>query len=282
MTKSQVSRLLDLLGRVSQSETRAGWTGKTPIRSLRSLTVFLRAFFRGQVRVGGSCRAARTPVLPGKSGSCSGGPGLSQKAGQNVSFGGDFLLGLYFHVPFCHGKCPYCDFYSLPDSQSQMDQYAAAVLDSPDPLAGEAAGAGSRVPCTLAGAPPACWGRSACAPSSRGVREGFALSPGAEITLEANPTQVDRTFFHKRRGKPGSTRLSMGLQSANPEELRLLGRAHSPEQAAKAVADARAAGFENISLDLMLGLPGGSREKLSRSHRFCRLPGGGAHLLVTS
>ena len=61
----------------------------------------------------------------------------------------------------------------------------------------------------------------------QGVREGFALSPGAEITLEANPTQVDRAFFQGAR-EAGFNRLSMGLQSANPEELRLLGRAHSP------------------------------------------------------
>ena len=99
------------------------------------------------------------------------------------------------------------------------------------------------------------------------VREGFSLAPGAEITLEANPTHVDRAFFQEAC-RAGFNRLSMGLQSANGEELRFLGRAHSPQQAALAVENARAGGFENISLDLMLGLPGGSREKLGRSIAF--------------
>ena len=175
-------------------------------------------------------------------------------------------LGLYFHVPFCHGKCPYCDFYSLPDSPVAMDAYVQALLAS---LASWQKKLQGRELATVyfGGGTPSLLGAERLRSILQGVREGFALSPGAEITLEANPTQVDRTFFQEAR-EAGFNRLSMGLQSANPEELRLLGRAHSPEQAAKAVADARAAGFENISLDLMLGLPGGSREKLSQSINF--------------
>ena len=175
-------------------------------------------------------------------------------------------LGLYFHVPFCHGKCPYCDFYSLPDSAAQMDAYVGAVLRALAPWREKLQG---REVSTVyfGGGTPSLLGAERLRSILQGVREGFALSPTAEVTLEANPTQVDRTFFQEA-WEAGFNRLSMGLQSANPEELRLLGRAHSPEQAAKAVADARAAGFENISLDLMLGLPGGSREKLSRSIDF--------------
>ena len=124
--------------------------------------------------------------------------GLSQKAGQNVSFGGDFLLGLYFHVPFCHGKCPYCDFYSLPDSQSQMDQYAAAVLAALIPWREKLRG---REVSTVyfGGGTPSLLGAERLRSILQGVREGFALSPGAEITLEANPTQVDRAFFQGAR-----------------------------------------------------------------------------------
>ena len=74
-----------------------------------------------------------------------------------LSIGGDPMLGFYFHVPFCHGKCPYCDFYSLPDSQEDMDAYVQAVLTSLAPWRS-----------TLAGGPPVFWGPSGWEPSSRG------------------------------------------------------------------------------------------------------------------
>ena len=176
------------------------------------------------------------------------------------------MLGFYFHVPFCRGKCPYCDFYSLPLSESQMDGYTAAVLRSLGPWRERLAGQ-QVATVYFGGGTPSLLGAKRLEALLQGVREGFALSPAAEITLEANPTQVDRDFFSAVR-QAGFNRLSMGLQSANQGELRLLGRAHSPGQAAKAVEDARAAGFSNISLDLMMGLPGGSREKLSRSIGF--------------
>ena len=169
-------------------------------------------------------------------------------------------LGLYFHVPFCRGKCPYCDFYSLAGTPEGMDAYVAAVLRAMAPLGGEAAGAGDRHGILWRGYPQPAGG-GAAGPAAAGGEGGFCPGPRAEVTLEANPTQVDRAFFQGVR-EAGFDRLSMGLQSANEEELRLLGRAHSPRQAARAVEDARAAGFSNISLDLMLGLPGGSREKL--------------------
>ena len=163
------------------------------------------------------------------------GPAFRKKLGKTFPLVVIILLGLYFHVPFCHGKCPYCDFYSLPDSQSQMDQYAAAVLAALIPWREKLRG---REVSTVyfGGGTPSLLGAERLRSILQGVREGFALSPGAEITLEANPTQVDRTFFQEA-WEAGFNRLSMGLQSANPEELRLLGRAHSPEQAAKAVAE---------------------------------------------
>lgn len=176
------------------------------------------------------------------------------------------MLGLYIHVPFCHGKCPYCDFYSRPDSAGGMDAYVSAVIDSLSPWREELA---DRELATVyfGGGTPSLLGAERLGLILQAVRQGFSLASGAEITLEANPTHVDRPFFEGVR-RAGFNRLSMGLQSANQEELRFLGRAHSPQQAAQAVENARAGGFENISLDLMLGLPGGSREKLGRSIAF--------------
>ena len=176
------------------------------------------------------------------------------------------MLGFYIHVPFCHGKCPYCDFYSRPDSPRKMDAYVSAVTAALSPWRERLAGR-ELATVYFGGGTPSLLGARRLGTILQAVRQGFSLAPGAEITLEANPTSVDRAFFQEVR-QAGFNRLSMGLQSANEEELRFLGRAHSPQQAAQAVENARAAGFSNISLDLMLGLPGGSREKLGRSIAF--------------
>ena len=176
------------------------------------------------------------------------------------------MLGFYFHVPFCQSKCPYCDFYSRPVSPEVMDAYVQALLSSLSPWTEKLR---DRELSTIyfGGGTPNLLGAERLRTILQEVRERFALSPTAEITLEANPTHVDRTFFEKVRSA-GFNRLSMGLQSANPEELRFLGRTHSPQDVIQAVVNARAAGFDNISLDLMLGLPGGSKERLGKSIAF--------------
>jgi len=99
------------------------------------------------------------------------------------------------------------------------------------------------------------------------AQKTFALSPDAEVTTEANPTHVNKDFFAHLR-LAGFNRLSMGLQSADGDELRMLGRTHTSEGTAEEVKAAQTAGFSNISLDIMLGLPGGSCEKLGRSIAF--------------
>ena len=176
------------------------------------------------------------------------------------------MLGFYFHVPFCQSKCPYCDFYSRPASPAVMDTYVQALLASLSPWTEKLWG---REISTVyfGGGTPNLLGADRLGTILQGVRERFSLSPRAEITLEANPTHVDQAFFEQVRSA-GFNRLSMGLQSANPEELRFLGRTHSPQDGIRAVENARAAGFDNISLDLMLGLPGGSKERLGESIAF--------------
>ncbi len=172
------------------------------------------------------------------------------------------MPGLYIHIPFCARKCPYCDFYSRPASAPVMEAYtrqASAVLE-------RWAGASLQT-VYFGGGTPDLVGAKRLAGLLVDAQKMFSIPPDAEITTEANPTRVDKAFFSElRRG--GFNRLSMGLQSADEDELRLLGRAHSPEDAAQAVRDAQAAGFQNLSLDLMLGLPGGSKEKLRRSMEF--------------
>lgn len=172
------------------------------------------------------------------------------------------MPGLYIHIPFCARKCPYCDFYSLPADAALMDAYtekAASVM---------AGWAGAPIDTVyFGGGTPDLLGAPRLARLLGSAQRAFHISPAAETTLEANPTHVEGRFFQELR-QAGFNRLSMGLQSADPEELRLLGRAHTPGQAARAVRAAQAAGFSNISLDIMLGLPGGSKEKLGRTIAF--------------
>lgn len=176
------------------------------------------------------------------------------------------MPGIYLHVPFCDGKCPYCDFYSLRGNEKQMDDYVSAMIREirACPAAREKLLARTVY---FGGGTPSLLGAERLSALLDAVRESFDLAEGAEITLEANPNSVGREFFRAVR-KAGFNRLSMGMQSGNEDELQFLGRKHSREDVKSAVSAARAAGFENISLDLMLGLPGGSGEKLRRSIDF--------------
>lgn len=172
------------------------------------------------------------------------------------------MAGLYIHIPFCRGKCPYCDFYSLPCEEGAMDAYVRRT----EAVLAQWGG----MPITtiyFGGGTPSLLGPERLSRLLRQARKSFPLAPPGEVTLEANPTHVNEAFF-AALAEAGFTRLSMGMQSADQEELKLLGRAHSPENVKEAVKAAQRAGFRNISLDMMLGLPGGSREKLGRTIAF--------------
>lgn len=172
------------------------------------------------------------------------------------------MAGLYIHVPFCDGKCPYCDFYSLRADAPTMDAYTRQAC------AAMAGWAGAEIRTVyLGGGTPNLLGAGRLIKLLEAARGAFSLAADAEITLEANPTHVGPAFFADLRGA-GFNRLSMGMQSADEGELRLLGRAHTPADVGRAVEAAQAAGFGNISLDIMLGLPGGDARKLGRSLAF--------------
>lgn len=174
-------------------------------------------------------------------------------------------LGLYIHVPFCAGKCPYCDFYSLSPDGSTVDSFIGRTLE----LMARYGNGCSRTVSTVyfGGGTPSLLGAGRLGELMEGAARYFDLSPGAEITCEVNPTGVSGEFFRELHAA-GFNRLSMGMQSANEDELRLLGRKHGPREVSQAVEWARAAGFKNLSLDLMLALPGSTEESLGRSIDF--------------
>ena len=180
-------------------------------------------------------------------------------------------IGLYLHVPFCRSKCPYCDFCSYPRPTNElMESYtrelARRIREAgrhygetlPESVFHSRKGTTSR-PVTLDTVyfgggtptllPPACVRELFAA-----VREAFDILPDAEITVEGNPAAAGRealSVWHEC----GVNRLSLGAQSAQPDELKALGRLHRWDDVEKTVTDARAVGIENVNLDFMLGIP---------------------------
>lgn len=189
------------------------------------------------------------------------------------------MLGIYIHVPFCDGKCPYCDFYSLPLA-GELKEPMLAGPDTQDVrldyinqicvhLAqwGKVLGNPKASTLYFGGGTPGLLGAAGLSRLVQAAKENFDLA-GAEITAELNPASAGAIDFDKLRWG-GVNRLSIGLQSADPTELRLLGRRHTVLQAEQTVRRAQAAGFDNISLDLMLAIPGQTDESLARSVDFC-------------
>ena len=164
-------------------------------------------------------------------------------------------LSLYVHLPWCVRKCPYCDFNSYEARGALPDlEYVAALLRD---LRGELTYAQGRTIETIyfGGGTPSLFSSAAIARLLEGARAEGAIAANAEITLEANPGAVDSARFVAFRDA-GVNRLSIGIQSFRNDKLRALGRVHDAGQAEAAVATARAAGFANLNLDLMYGLPG--------------------------
>ena len=170
-------------------------------------------------------------------------------------------LGIYIHVPFCGKKCGYCDFYSVCYSKVQAELYVEAVLRNIRHYSDK-----FRTVDTVyfGGGTPSLLTSEQLGNIIAEVGRSFALDPHTEITLEANPNTLTPEKLAELR-KSGINRLSVGVQSMSDAELKLLGRTHTAERAARAVCDAAEAGFGNISCDLMLGIPSQTPESLTTS-----------------
>jgi putative oxygen-independent coproporphyrinogen III oxidase len=181
---------------------------------------------------------------------------LAPQLGEDAGLHFDSLppLSLYAHLPWCVRKCPYCDFNSYEARGTLPDlAYVDALLRD---LRSEVPLAQGRPIETvfLGGGTPSLFSGAAIRRLLDGLRSEAALASNVEITLEANPGAVDAARFTAFR-EAGVNRLSIGIQSFRDEKLRALGRVHDSAEAQAAVATARAAGFDNLNLDLMYGLP---------------------------
>ncbi len=163
-------------------------------------------------------------------------------------------LSLYVHLPWCVRKCPYCDFNSH-ELRGTLDEAAYVDALARD-LVADGARIGDRMVQTIffGGGTPSLFAPENIARLVTLIRGTVALAPDAEITLEANPGTIDVARFRGYRAA-GVNRLSIGIQSFDPDKLAALGRIHGRDEALASIAAARAASFDNFNLDLMYGLP---------------------------
>jgi putative oxygen-independent coproporphyrinogen III oxidase len=185
-------------------------------------------------------------------------PALSEAAGRP--------LGFYLHVPYCATRCGYCDFNTYTATElrgsggalASRENYADVLVDEirlarkvlgDDPRQVDTVFVGGGTPTLL---PAADLGRMLAA-----IRDEFGLAPDAEVTTEANPESVDPAYLAHLRAA-GFNRMSFGMQSARQHVLKVLDRNHTPGRPEACVAEARAAGFAHVNLDLIYGTPGES------------------------
>jgi oxygen-independent coproporphyrinogen-3 oxidase len=174
----------------------------------------------------------------------------------------DAPLGIYLHIPFCQHICPYCDFTTYAGQESSIPAYVDALVRS---IEREGESQRGRVVETVffGGGTPSLLEPEQIARIIEAIARAFALDPAAEITLEANPNSADQERFTGYRAA-GVNRLSIGVQTTDRKGLRVLGRNHEARDAEAALIAARRASFDNISLDLIFGWPGQTREQWRR------------------
>lgn len=188
-----------------------------------------------------------------------------KKAGQAAPESGGNTgrtMGLYLHIPFCVRKCGYCDFLSRPTDGRHIEEYTERLCAKIREM--------GKLVCLpaetvyIGGGTPSILSADQISRILKALRASFEILPGAEITLECNPGTVSPEKLEAWRAG-GVTRLSVGCQSLSDDLLRRIGRIHTAGDFFRTFSDARAAGFDNISVDLMSALPGQTMETLRDS-----------------
>lgn len=168
-------------------------------------------------------------------------------------------LGIYVHIPFCVKKCGYCDFCSVADF-SHTGEYVKKLCEDINAKGKELSGCRRADTVYFGGGTPTCIGTGLITVLDA-VRESFNVTEDAEISFEANPATADYGLLKSLR-EAGFNRLSVGIQSANENELRRLGRIHTFDDAKRIVEAAKKAGFKDVGGDMMLGIPEQTRESM--------------------
>jgi oxygen-independent coproporphyrinogen-3 oxidase len=164
---------------------------------------------------------------------------------------------LYIHIPFCVRKCVYCDFFSVPYDEGLALSYMNGIIEELELRRNEAR---TLQTVYIGGGTPTTVPTPALVRMLRKVRDSFEVARDAEITIEANPGTIGQETAGKLYDA-GINRFSIGVQSLDNDELKLLGRIHTLEDALKAIEAARRAGIANISIDLIYGIPGQSHDE---------------------
>jgi putative oxygen-independent coproporphyrinogen III oxidase len=176
-------------------------------------------------------------------------------------------FGIYVHVPFCATRCGYCDFNTYTPAElggANPDGWLAALKVELQLAAGHMGGPPPVQTVFVGGGTPSLLGGAGLSSVLATIRDHFVLAPDAEVTTEANPESTSPQLFDDLRAA-GFTRISLGMQSVAPHVLAALDRVHSPGRPLRAAAEARAAGFDHVNLDLIYGTPGETDDDLRRS-----------------
>lgn len=176
-------------------------------------------------------------------------------------------FGVYVHFPYCLSKCPYCDFASTAAKQLPDERYTRAILTELERRLEAQQLTGREVSSIfIGGGTPSLWAPRSVARVLEAISARLSVASGCEVTLEANPGASDAERFKDYRAA-GINRLSMGVQSFEPTTLLTLGRAHDGPTALRAFAAARAAGFDNVSMDFIYGVHGQTEAQVESDAR---------------
>ena len=179
----------------------------------------------------------------------------------------DNSLGIYIHIPYCDGKCNYCDFYSFKSHETDFDNYTNYLVNkiwSVSDLYKD------KIVDTIyfGGGTPSVIGSERIIKILESVFKSFRIASGCEISVEANPASADNFDFSQLKFN-GVNRISLGMQSANDEELKLLGRRHAKTDVVNTVERIIGSGIDNFSLDAMMGIPLQTESSLIETLDFC-------------
>lgn len=164
------------------------------------------------------------------------------------------MAGLYIHIPFCESKCIYCDFYSIANNNHLIDKYIDALLVEAV-LRKNELNSETLTTVYLGGGTPSLLSITQLSKIVNGLKKVFDFSEVEEFTIEVNPDDVTAYYIQQAKSL-GINRVSMGVQSFSDEDLRFINRRHTAKQATDAIHIIKKAGIDNISIDLIYGIPG--------------------------